>query len=1378
MASSRTPRRKTRRALRPVAASPAAEALARVAAAAATLAPDATVQIWRASSDGRLSPAAAVRSGNASARRPRPAAPRALEAIAAAVVASPGPVVGRRGLTAFAGLRLTRGGRLLGVLAVTTRRRRRFGDQAVALLRVCGAQAATILEGSGAADGDSHRLRRLQALSEIGREIAQERDSEALLALISRRATELLHGDSATVFLVEPADGSLRPAASFGADDWVRDVVVAPGQGLCGAALLDRKGVIANDYPSSPWAIMPFRERDWAVIAQPLQHGEALYGVILVRRREVGHGFTDDDLAALGDLAVQAAIALASARRLELASARAERVAAAAAIGQLLAKTRDPDRILDLIADKVRDVLGARAFGLFRPLPSGRLAYVRGFGLDDSFMAAHSLAPGEGVVGRAAAERRTIETADLLRDPAITLSALARARIEGVGSRAILAAPMLTPDAVLGVLAVYYPVGFRVPADQVEFLELLASHGATALDSARLLAETERRQASAETLAAVSQSLASSLDQGTVITLVVEAVCRLLGCDGGALGLVRPDGVVEIAGRLGLGAEQLRQARIEPGAGLTGWVVTHGQPFWTNDYGHDPRIKPVYADELREAGIVTMLGVPVRLRDETVGVLFGFHGRAVQIAEQDVALASDLARMVAIAVANARLYQEASRREAEARALFEVGRLIGGTLDAERVLDLIVEKALELMRVRACGLFRLEADATLRYARGAGLSRRLVEGLTVVLGEGAGGRAIVERTPVWTRDVLADPGLRLSPATRELVEQEGYHGVLAVPILVQGTPFGCLVAYWWEPHEPTPGEIETLASLAALAAVALENARLYGETRRHAERLERLGQINRVVSASLEVDDVLTQIAEAAGSFFEAPLAVVWIADEGQCALVRRASHGEPALLRAMPRRLAYGEAAAGWIAERREALIDLDIATDPRVAGRDLALALGVRSFTGFPLLLGDRLLGVLALGRRGEAALTETDLALLRALLGQAVIAIENARLFEAATSAYHELETAQDQLVQTEKLRALGEMASGVAHDFNNLLAAILGRVQLILRQITDPTLARWLQVIEQAALDGAQTVRQIQEFTRVRRDQPTELVDPNRAVEDALEMTRPRWHGASPAEGVQVRVETRLGPVPRVEGHPAELREVLTNLILNALDALPEGGTLSLVTRAVGDQVEIVIADSGVGMPEAVRRRIFEPFFTTKGPRGTGLGLAMAYGIVTRHGGQITVESEEGRGTEFTIRLPAARRGPIAPVPGVTLPPGRTARILVIDDEPEVRDTLADILEAEGHQVVAASSGAEGLARLGEAGFDLLMTDLAMPAMSGWQVAEAVQARVPGLPVVLVTGWGVEVPADQLRKGGVARVLTKPFRLDGVRELLAALLQGAS
>jgi CheY-like chemotaxis protein/anti-sigma regulatory factor (Ser/Thr protein kinase) len=258
---------------------------------------------------------------------------------------------------------------------------------------------------------------------------------------------------------------------------------------------------------------------------------------------------------------------------------------------------------------------------------------------------------------------------------------------------------------------------------------------------------------------------------------------------------------------------------------------------------------------------------------------------------------------------------------------------------------------------------------------------------------------------------------------------------------------------------------------------------------------------------------------------------------------------------------------------------------------------------------------------------------------------------------------------------------------------------------------------------------------------------------------------------------VRVETRLGAVPRVEGHPAELREVLTNLILNALDALPDGGTLSLVTRAVGNHVEIVVADSGVGMPEAVRRRIFEPFFTTKGPRGTGLGLAMAYGIVTRHGGQITVESQEGRGTEFTIRLPAARRAPPAPAPGMALPPERAARVLVIDDEPEVRDTLADILQAEGHQVVATSSGAEGLARFGEDGFDLVMTDLAMPAMSGWQVAEAVQARVPGLPVVLVTGWGVEVPADQLRKSGVARVLTKPFRLDSVRELLAALLRDA-
>jgi signal transduction histidine kinase len=436
-----------------------------------------------------------------------------------------------------------------------------------------------------------------------------------------------------------------------------------------------------------------------------------------------------------------------------------------------------------------------------------------------------------------------------------------------------------------------------------------------------------------------------------------------------------------------------------------------------------------------------------------------------------------------------------------------------------------------------------------------------------------------------------------------------------------------------------------------------------------------------------------------------------------------------------------------------------------------------GVRSLLLAPVLTGGVVRAILvgSIHREGEEGrqFTERDQRLAEAIADRAGTALEHARLYEELTRAYEDLKTAQRHLVQTEKLRALGEMASGVAHDFNNSLAVILGRVQLVLRRVEDSTLRRWLEIVERAALDASQTVRRIQEFTRIRRDLPTETVDLNRVVRDAIEMTAPRWRDETQSRGLEVRLIARLGPIPPVAGHPAELREALMNLILNAVDAMPTGGAITVSTEAIETGVEIRVADTGVGMPDAVRQRIFEPFFSTKGMQGTGLGLAMVYGIVSRHGGQVLVESTEGLGSTFQIRLPHGRgdvrgRGapPVAPV-------DRAARVLVIDDEADVREALADMLREHRHDVTLAGDGAEGLECFRNATFDIVLTDLAMPGISGWQVAQAVKAARPDVPVVLVTGWGVELAAEQLRAHGVDRVMTKPFRLREVLEAVASL-----
>jgi GAF domain-containing protein len=1367
------------------------EVLERVARAAATLVPDSLVHVWLASEDQRelrLATEIGARPDHAGAelRRAMPLG----EGLLGAVVRSAEPVVVPsfadddrifnrawaldQGVRSLAGVRLASSDRVLGALCLLTWRPHDFTPLEVDFLRSFGAHAAVAVEGAALLEVASSRLRRLETIREIEGEISGQRDLDALVATISRRAAELLDADAGGVYLLDATGKTLRPHAAFNWPEWMQGTVIAMDEGVVGVTAARGQGMIVNDFPNSPLALARFREVHRALVTQPLVAGRTLRGVIVAARNVSARPFTQADLAILGDFAVQASIALENARLLRLASARAERVKAAAEVGQLLASTRDADGILDLIAEKCREILGAEAFGMFR-IDGDRLQYVRGFGLEERF---RGIALGEGVVGRAARDRRTIETTDILRDREIELSPETRARVESLRLRAVAAVPLLARDRVLGVLAIYHGFDFQLPAEDREFLETLAAHAALALENARLFGELRRRQETAEALADITQTLAASLDVRTVLEGVAEGVRTLFGADGGAIGLITRRGTMRVAARVGLGADALRQLVVGPGQGGTGWVLRHGQTFRTSDYGSDPRIAQTLIPEIQQAGIRGMLAVPVRLQEEIVGIVYGFWSQRVELSDEQVSLATDLARMVAVTVANARLYQEARDREAEARALFEVGRLISSTLDPDRVFDRIVERVLELMRVRACGIFRLDRDGLLRYARGAGLSQEFIRDMAVPVGEGPSAQSVAERRPVWAADLMEAETRVQSSAMRQLVDREGYRAVLSVPILAQGAPFGCLATYWWERHEPTRAEIQTLTSLATLAAVAIENARLYDATRRQVERLEQLNRVNRAMSALLRLDDVLDEITRAAGTLCDAPLATVWMADETERSLLRRAFHGAPEMREQLPARLMFGQGGVGIVAERREALINIVVEGNPEIVGREVLLAHGARTFSGFPMMLGDQLLGVLAVSGREGQPLDEADEVVLRALVGQAAVAIQNARLYEDARTheiearrALDELRRTQEQLVRMEKLRALGEMASGVAHDFNNVLAVILGRVQLLQRKLDDPTFRRWLDIIEQAALDGAQTVRQIQEFTRVRRDQPTQTVEVNQAIRDAVEMTRARWQDESQSRGVPIRIALELGAVPPVDGQPSELREVLTNLILNAVDALPRGGDIRIATRERGGRVEVSVADTGVGMSDSVRRRIFEPFFSTKGPGGTGLGLAMVYGIVSRHGGEILVNTAEGAGSTFTIRLPTGRSLPQL-APRAPVASGESVRVLVIDDEPFVRDTLGEILRQQHHDVVVAHDGISGLARFRESAFDLVMTDLAMPGMSGWQVAQAVKAARPQVPVVLVTGWGVEVQPGEMQTHGVDRVMTKPFRFEDVQEVVAS------
>ena len=410
-----------------------------------------------------------------------------------------------------------------------------------------------------------------------------------------------------------------------------------------------------------------------------------------------------------------------------------------------------------------------------------------------------------------------------------------------------------------------------------------------------------------------------------------------------------------------------------------------------------------------------------------------------------------------------------------------------------------------------------------------------------------------------------------------------------------------------------------------------------------------------------------------------------------------------------------------------------------------------------------------------------------MLHARLSHLIIQRQNATLEESVRHRTIELERAltelrstQKQVIQQERLAALGTMAGGIAHDFNNALSIIMGFGEILLcdleHGLTEANATLPLTTILTAAKDAAKIVHRLREFHRPdETGQPRLPVDLNPIVAQAISLTKPRWQTEATAGGRTITINAEPGDIPCIAGDVAELREVLTNLIFNAVDALPEGGAITLLTRTEGEVVVLEVSDTGTGMSEEVCQRCLEPFFTTKGKRGTGLGLSMVCGIIQRHRGTIAIKSEPGKGTTFTLRLPAAG-APCATTPDISPSPRRPLRVLVVDDQPILCHLMCQHLQEDFHTVEIAHSGSEAFEKFRAAHFDLVITDHVMAGMTGGQLAVTMKALNPNTPVILLTGYGGDSTAGKEPSGAIDLILAKPISRASLRHALAKVLAG--
>jgi len=441
-----------------------------------------------------------------------------------------------------------------------------------------------------------------------------------------------------------------------------------------------------------------------------------------------------------------------------------------------------------------------------------------------------------------------------------------------------------------------------------------------------------------------------------------------------------------------------------------------------------------------------------------------------------------------------------------------------------------------------------------------------------------------------------------------------------------------------------------------------------------------------------------------------------------------------------------------------------------------------GLGCVVAAPLRSESRIFGVLIAARRETNAFDSTDCEFLRQLSEHVAVAAHQTQMHTALQQAYDDLRRSQQSVMEQERLRVLGQMSSGIAHDINNALSPVALYTESLLEK--EPNLSArtraYLETTQRAIGDVAHTVGRMREFYRQREPQlALAPVDLNALGRQVLDLTRARWSDMPLQRGVVIRREMELDPTnPCVAGIESEIREALTNLVFNAVDAMHEGGTLRVRTRTTAaGRIRIEVQDTGIGMDAETRRRCLEPFFTTKGERGTGLGLAMVYGVAQRQNAELQVESAVGVGTTVSLDFPGI----------VAVPAAKAARsalvvshlnILLVDDDPLIIRSMQSILEEDGHTVTAATGGQEGIDTFLSAirrneHFSVVITDLGMPYVDGRKVAGAVKSASPQTPVIMLTGWGQRLVDDNEIPEHVDRVLNKPPKLYQLRTALSEL-----
>ncbi len=936
----------------------------------------------------------------------------------------------------------------------------------------------------------------------------------------------------------------------------------------------------------------------------------------------------------------------------------------------------------------------------------------------------------------------------------------------------IAAAPMLAGEECVGVLYTEHRARVAFSPDYLRLLRAVAVQAGIAVHNARLYATAQRQGERLLALHQLSLTVARETALEPALRAVLDSAVRLVGGDGAEVYLwQRESGELECVAENRLPIS--RGLRRPSDEGVTGAAFTRGEIVMANGYPDHP----LATDRAKRSGVLSAAAIPLNYAGDRMGVLtvISLTNRRA-FGEEEATLLTLFAEPAALAIAHARLVEEREARAGElaARAehlaqLQQASRGITSDLELGSLLSSLLEAALRLTGSTSARIWLPKGASGGGLNRAAGLRARELEELPPFTPSVQ--TMFANKTPLLANYASESP--HLDPERTRLL---GTGHLMGAPLVVRDQVVGALLVLRTVDQPPyTDEEGALLASLADQAAVAVHKARLFADLVASEEQFRQLAETMRDMVSVIDTEGrysyVNRRFSDLLGYSSEEMLG------------------REPAdFLTPTAVRVAHEHQSLVAQGQQSASTYEVDfVARDGSLVPVEVSLV---------------------TIERDGQPA-------------GQQMVGRDLRPRREA-----------QERLLRDEKLRAMGQLASGVAHDFNNALARIIGTLELLRleRRELPPWLEEQLRIIDQASRGEAETVRRLQEFTRgsegLARMEPLEA---HGLLDDVARLTQPRWQAVAQEQGVTIECLVACEPDLWLRGSPGELREALTNLVFNAVDAMSNGGRITLRGRRVQspkpkvqsqeaevrspksktqsedggggpwtlgvglgtDAVELAVIDTGLGMSEEVRQRALEPFFSTKGERGSGLGLSMVYGIAVRHGGEVWVETAEGQGTTMALILPATEvQGPKPKVQSLAgtavgnleLPrepgtlnlerPRSGLRVLVVDDERVLAHVLSELLRKEGHQVEEATSGKEALRLVRQAVPDVVFTDIGMPRMSGWKLARLIARLRPRPGLVAVTGWGHGLNEAEVAAGGFDALVAKPY---GLREIRAALEQ---